>query len=213
MSRLRRGRRKYYDLFSYFYDAFIRLHARQDEDDTRHFLVDAAHLEKRPIRSILDICCGTGSVILAFAERHPDAILVGYDFSRGMLRKAREKDLVGRAVFVEGDAAELPFPDESFDRVTCSHALYELKRQARERAFLEMRRVLCPDGLVLLMEHEVPRHPLVRLLFYLRLFSTGFGDAREFLFAGGVERLKKIFSGVAVSHSPSGKSRLMICRR
>ena len=213
MSKLRRGRRKYYDLFSYFYDAFIRLHARQDEDDTRHFLVDAAHLEKRTISSILDICCGTGSVIFAFAERHPDAILVGYDFSRGMLRKAREKDLIGRAVFVEGDAAELPFADESFDRVTCSHALYELKRRARERALLEMRRVLCPDGLVLLMEHEVPRHPIVRLLFYLRLFSAGFGDAREFLFAGGVERLKKIFSWVAVSHSPSGKSRLMICRK
>jgi len=44
MPGLRVGRRKYYELFSHFYDAFIRLHARQDEDDTRQFPVVAAHL-------------------------------------------------------------------------------------------------------------------------------------------------------------------------
>lgn len=212
MSGLRTGRRKYYDLFSHFYDAFIRLHARRDEDDTRHFLVDAAHLENEPTRPILDICCGTGSVILAFAERHPDAILVGYDFSHGMLRKAQEKNVVTRAEFVEGDAAELPFFDATFDIVICSHSLYELKGQARDRALLEMRRVLHNDGLVLLMEHEVPSNPLVKLLFYLRLFFMGSNDAHDFL-VGGLQRLKKIYPRVALSHSRSGKSRLMICQK
>jgi len=212
MSGLRAGRRKYYDLFSHFYDAFIRLHARADEGDTRHFLVDAAHLENKTTRPILDICCGTGSVILAFAERHPDAILVGYDFSHGMLRKAQEKNVATRAVFVEGDAAELPFSDDSFDIVTCSHSLYELKGQARDKALLEMKRVLHTDGLVLLMEHEVPSNPLIKVLFYLRLFFMGSNDAREFLL-GGLQRLKKIFPRVALSHSRSGKSKLMICQK
>jgi ubiquinone/menaquinone biosynthesis C-methylase UbiE len=212
MSGLRTGRRKYYDLFSHFYDAFIRLHARQDEDDTRHFLVDAAHLEKKSSRRILDVCCGTGSVLLAFAQRYRDAALVGYDFSHGMLRKAQEKNAGTQAVFVEGDASKLPFFDDSFDVVTCSHALYELKRQAREMALWEMRRVTDPDGFVLLMEHEVPRHPLVRLLFYLRLISMGSDDAREFV-QGGLERLEKIFSRVILCHSPSGKSRLMVCQK
>ena len=212
MSGLRTGRRKYYDLFSHFYDAFIRLHARKDEDDTRHFLVDAARLENKPTRPILDICCGTGSVTLAFAERIPDAIVVGYDFSHGMLRKAQKKGVAPRTVFVEGDAAELPFPDDTFDIVTCSHALYELKGQTRERALLEMKRVLHPEGLILLMEHEVPSHRLVKLLFYLRLFTMGSDDAREFLL-GGPRSLKKVFPRVAVSHSPSGKSRLIICQR
>jgi ubiquinone/menaquinone biosynthesis C-methylase UbiE len=212
MSGLRTGRRKYYDFFSHFYDAFIRLHARGDEDDTRHFLADAAHLENKTSRPILDICCGTGSVILAFTERHPDAILVGYDFSHGMLRKAQEKSIATRAVFVEGDAAELPFSDDCFDIVTCSHSLYELKGQARDNALLEMKRVLHTDGLVLLMEHEEPSNPLTRVLFYLRLFFMGSNDAREFLL-GGLQRLKKIFPRVALSHSRSGKSRLMICQK
>ena len=79
MSHLRTGRRKYYDLFSPFYYAFIRLHARQDEDDTRYLLVDAAHLKDKSARLMVDICCGTGSVVLAFAERCPGAVLVGYD--------------------------------------------------------------------------------------------------------------------------------------
>ncbi len=212
MLRLRVGRRKYYDLFSHFYDGFIRLHARRDEDDTRQFLVDAAQLETKSAPSILDVCCGTGSVILAFAERYPEALLVGCDFSHGMLRKAQEKNADTRAVFVEGDAAELPFSDNSFDVVSCSHALYELKEQAREKALWEMKRVIHTDGVILLMEHEVPSHPFVKFLFNLRLISMGSDDAREFV-EGGLQRLRKIFSRVTLSHSRSGKSRLMSCQR
>jgi ubiquinone/menaquinone biosynthesis C-methylase UbiE len=211
MSRLRVGRRKYYDLFSNFYDVFIRLHARQDEDDTRYFLVDAAHLEHKPAHRILDVCCGTGSVLLAFAERCPDGLLVGYDFSHGMLRKAQERTAATRAVFVEGDAAQLPFSDSSFDVVTCSHALYELKGKAREHALWEMKRVMHSQGVVLIMEHEVPSNPVLKLLFHVRLLSMGCRDAREFV-KSGLQRLKRIFSQVTVSHSRSGKSRLMVCK-
>jgi ubiquinone/menaquinone biosynthesis C-methylase UbiE len=211
MSRLRVGRRKYYDLFSYFYDGFVRLHARHDEDDTRHFLVDAAQLEDKPAHRILDICCGTGSVVLAFAERCPGAVVVGYDFSHGMLRKARKKTAFSRPVFVEGDAGQLPFSDDSFDVVTCSHALYELKGEAREHALWEMKRVVHPHGVVLLVEHEVPSNPVMKLLFHIRLLSMGCHDAREFV-EGGLQRLQKVFSRVALTHSRSGKSRLMICK-
>lgn len=212
MSGLRTGRRKYYDLFSHFYDAFIRLHARRDEDDTRHFLVGASLLENKPVHSVLDVCCGTGSVILAFSESCPGALLVGYDFSHGMLRKAQTKNVAGRAVFIEGDAAELPFCDNSFDIITCSHSLYELKGPARDMALLEMKRVLHRDGLVLLMEHEAPSNFFIKFLFYTRLFIMGSNDAREFLDLG-LQRLKKIFPRVDLSHSPSGKSRLMVCRK
>jgi ubiquinone/menaquinone biosynthesis C-methylase UbiE len=209
---LRTGRRKYYDLFSHFYDAFIRLHARQDEDDTRHFLVNGTHLKNKPTSSILDICCGTGSVILAFAKRYPDAILVGYDFSHGMLCKAQKKNVPTRVLFVEGDAPQLPFHDDSFDIITCSHSLYELKGQARSMALLEMKRVLHTDGLVLLMEHEVPSNFLIKCLFYMRLFIMGSNDAREFLDVG-LQRLKKIFPLVDLRRSSSGKSRLMVCHK
>jgi ubiquinone/menaquinone biosynthesis C-methylase UbiE len=211
MSTVRRGRRRYYDVFSSFYDAFIRLHARRDEDDTRDFLVNTAALRPGSRPKVLDVCCGTGSVILDFAGRYPEGLLVGYDFSHGMLQKAREKDRSGLVNLVEGDAARLPFADHSFDVVTCSHALYELKGEARLLALREMKRVVAEEGVVLLMEHEVPRKWLIRMLFYLRIYSMGSGDAREFI-TGGTEFFKKIFSRVDVVHSSSGKSRLLICK-
>ena len=208
----RQRRRRYYDLFSRVYDAFIRMHSRRDEDDTREFLVDAAFLENNAAPRILDVCCGTGSVTLAFDRRYPGSMTVGYDFSAGMLHKAMEKNVTGRVRFVEGDAAFLSFADDSFDVVTCSHALYELKGESRQKALLEMKRVVRPDGIVLLMEHEVPRHPVVKLLFYIRLFAMGSDDAREFV-KGGMDRLKQIFPRVSLSHSKTGKSRLMSCRK
>jgi len=210
MAHPRQGRRRYYDLFSRFYDAFIRMHSRRDEDDTRQFLVDAAFLGDKPAPRILDVCCGTGSVILAFHRRYPGSMSVGCDFSGGMLRKAMEKNVTGRVFFVEGDAARLPFADDSFDAVTCSHALYELKGDSRRKALLEMKRVVRPDGIVLLMEHEVPSHPVVKALFYIRMSAMGSDDAREFA-SGGMEPLKKVFPRVSLSHSKTGKSRLMSC--
>jgi ubiquinone/menaquinone biosynthesis C-methylase UbiE len=96
--------------------------------------------------------------------------------------------------------------------VTCSHALYELKGESRQKALLEMKRVVRPDGIVLLMEHEVPRHPVVKLLFYIRMFAMGSDDAREFV-KGGMDSLKKIFPRVSLGHSKTGKSRLMSCRK
>lgn len=212
MTRLRTGRRRYYDFFSHFYDAFIRMHSRQNEDDTRRFLVDAAHLRAKLAPRILDICCGTGAVILAFEERYPESVAIGYDFSHGMLRKAQNKNVADKVVFVEGDAAVLPFADNTFDAVTCSHALYELKGETRQEALREMKRVVRRDGYVLLMEHEVPRHPIVKLLFYIRMLSMGSKDAREFM-KGGKELLKTIFSSVTLSHSQTGKSKLMSCQK
>lgn len=212
MNRIRTGRRRYYDIFSKYYDAFIRLHSSGDKDDTRDFLVGSAHLENSPAPRILDICCGTGSVILTFKERFPELVAIGYDFSHGMLRKAQEKNIPGGAIFVEGDAAALPFADGSFEVVTCSHALYELKGESREKALREMKRVVSPDGLVLIMEHEIPRRPVIRLLFYIRMLSMGSEDAREFV-RGGLAPYEKIFPRVSLSHSRSGKSKLMSCRK
>ncbi|MCG6974395.1 MAG: class I SAM-dependent methyltransferase [Desulfobacterales bacterium] len=212
MPRIRTIRRAYYNLFSHLYDGFVNLHARRDAGDTRNFLVQTARLKEKPDPHILDICCGTGAVITAFADRYPESIAVGYDFSRGMLLKVREKSRARTFSLIEGDAASLPFMDESFDVVTCSHALYELKKPARQAALKEMKRVIRPDGAVLIMEHEVPRHPLVKILFNLRMMTMGSVDSKEFL-RGGLKPFQHIFSDVTLHHSPSGKSKLFVCRR
>ena len=114
MTKLRTGRQKYYDIFAHFYDLFIKVHSGRHRDETRMFLVDSVHLNNVPQTRILDICCGTGSVILAFAEKYSRAATVGYDFSAGMLHKAQQKDTAGRLLLVQGDAARLSYRDNSF---------------------------------------------------------------------------------------------------
>jgi ubiquinone/menaquinone biosynthesis C-methylase UbiE len=212
MTELRTGRQKYYDIFSHFYDYFIKLHSRNHRDETRRFLVDSARLEGKKKPRVLDICCGTGSVILSFAERFPHIQAIGYDFSRGMLHRAREKTLTGNVNFINGDAANLSFADDYFDIVCCSHALYELKGKVRKKALLEMKRVVKPDGMVLIMEHEVPKRRLIKILFYIRMLMMGPTDAREFL-KQGINPFKEIFNVVIMSHSLSGKSKLITCKK
>ena len=210
MSRIRSGRRKYYDLFSNVYDTFIRLHSRKDEGGTRNFLVESAGCTRTSTPRILDICCGTGAVILAFSGRYPQGLTVGCDFSHGMLRAAKKKDTEERVHFIEGNAVELPFADNTFDAVTCSHALYELKSRDRKDALLEMKRVARQDGVVLIMEHEEPDRPFVKFLFNIRMAAMGSENAHEFVKAG-TKPYEVIFPKVTMSCTPSGKSRLFSC--
>lgn len=212
MSEIRVGRQKYYDIFAHFYDFFIHVHAGHHRDETRRFLVDSARIGASSQTRILDVCCGTGSVILAFAEKYSDALTTGYDFSAGMLQKAKQKEIGTGIAFVQGDAARLAYIDDCFDVVCCSHALYELKGRERSDALMEMKRVVKPNGKVLIMEHEVPRNPAVKILFHMRMLMMGSTDSREFL-RQDLSPYKKIFTDVALSHTPSGKSKLIICRK
>lgn len=205
-------RRRYYDAFALFYDRFIELHARSDESGTRRFLVDHAGLSNVAGPRALDICCGTGAVLLTFADRCPQGTFVGCDFSHGMLRSARRKDPTRRVTFIQGNGACLPFADETFHAVSCSHALYELKGAERVRALHEMKRVVRPDGVVLIMEHEAPSGALAAFMFRLRLKAMGSADAREFIQAG-LAPFRRVFPSVILRRTPSGRSRLICCRR
>ena len=119
-----------------------------------------------------------------------------------MLHKAKEKDLSERACFILGDAANLPFTGDCFDIVCCSHALYELKGEDRKKALLEMKRVIKPDGRVLIVEHEVPRKRIIKILFYMRMLMMGPKDSREFL-KKGITPFQEIFPKVTLSHTKS----------
>ena len=213
MTKLRTGRQKYYDIFSHFYDLFIKLHSNKDKDETRRFIVDSSRLQKDKRQpKVLDICCGTGSVILAFADQFSDIFAIGYDFSHGMLNKAKEKNVSDKVIFIMGDAARLSFADECFDIVCCSHALYELKGLVRKKALLEMKRVVKPNGRVLIMEHEIPRKKIIKILFCIRLLMMGSKDSQEFL-KKGIMPFQEIFTSVTLSHTRSGKSKLFICKK
>ncbi len=136
--------------------------------------------------------------------------MVGVDFSRGMLNVGRAKTRgFANIHLVEAEAERMPFPDRSFDAVTCSHAFYELKGKAQDEALREVCRVLRPEGAFLMMEHDVPHNPLVRFLFFLRLASMGAGRAISVL-RHEQELLGRYFGRVEKVTLPAGRSKLLI---
>lgn len=114
--------------------------------------------------SALDVACGTGDLALALAEV-TGAFVVGTDFCRPMLEIAARKAVtnVTEIPFVEGDALNLPFADESFDAVSIAFGLRNLS--SVENGLKELWRVLKPTGRVAILEFSRPVVPGFRALF------------------------------------------------
>ncbi len=142
----------------------------------------------------LDVCCGTGDLTLALAERGCDA--VGIDFSQPMLEVARRR---GEAVprphrpqFLHGDALHLPFPDAEFDVITIAYGLRNLADV--DRGLCELLRVLRPTGRLVILEFGKPSWPVLRWLWfgYLRLALPVFG----WLFVGNARAYAYIWESL-----------------
>ncbi|RLB06559.1 MAG: hypothetical protein DRG50_05340 [Deltaproteobacteria bacterium] len=205
-------RKKYYNVFSHFYDIFVALHSGDRGGFLRNYLAQKVGLGKGDIA--LDICTGTGSLLLSLRHLVGDkGMVVGVDFSRGMLQVAREKTKKHvNILLVEADVSFLPFKREVFDGVTCSHAFYELKAEAAGRCLQEVSRVLKRGKGFFMMEHDIPSNPLVRLLFYGRILSMGSKKALEIL-KGEEGIFRRYFPYVKKLRTQTGRSKIIICRK
>ena len=111
-----------------------------------------AALADRPVRRLLDLGCGTGQLADRLQGELRGTRVVGCDFSVGMLAQAARR---GRRVrWVRGDAQRLPFANGSFDAVTTTEAFHWFPDQ--RRALAECRRVLAPNGRLLLAAASPP---------------------------------------------------------
>ncbi|MCR3922897.1 MAG: methyltransferase domain-containing protein [Firmicutes bacterium] len=102
--------------------------------------------------SILDVGCGTGQLVQSLLTYNEKLSVVGIDSSQKMIDAALEKKLA-QATFVQGDAMQLPFADASFDIITCSHSLPYYQDQ--QKAITEWKRVLKPNGILLVVNASV----------------------------------------------------------
>ena len=91
--------------------------------------------------TILDVGCGAGIAGAPFAVN--GFPVTGVDPSDAMLTKAKEQ--YPNAVFVQGNAETLPFPNERFDVVISAQTYHYVDRAA---ALAESVRVLRPGGLI-----------------------------------------------------------------
>jgi demethylmenaquinone methyltransferase/2-methoxy-6-polyprenyl-1,4-benzoquinol methylase len=134
------------------------------------------HILDRPDARVLDICCGTGDLLLALARRHS---AFGSDFCHPMLTAAREKIARGRApaVVFESDALQLPVRDGALDLITVGFGFRNLANY--EAGLREMHRVLRPGGVSAILEFSQPQGRLFRTVydFYSRRMLPLIGGA------------------------------------
>jgi ubiquinone/menaquinone biosynthesis C-methylase UbiE len=129
--------KEYYDRRAHEYDDWYR-GIYYEGDELERFRAEVVRLEQvlaglTPART-LDVACGTG-----FLTRHLMGDVTGLDWSERMLTVARRE--APGATYVRGDALELPFADNTFERVFTGHFYGHLEELERLRFLVEARRV------------------------------------------------------------------------
>ncbi|MFJ4656258.1 methyltransferase domain-containing protein [Nocardia sp. NPDC088792] len=112
-------------------------------------------LATRPGESAVDIGAGTGSEVMAFADRvGPTGTALGVEPDPDLLAAAerRARQSGSTAKFVSGDAYGLPFGSDTFDVALCERVFQHLTGPAR--AAREIARVLKPGGRVVVMDSD-----------------------------------------------------------
>lgn len=128
----------------------------------KRFTIELSGVRKG--NAVLDLAGGTGDLAARFADIVGDTgNVVLADINESMLQVGRDKLLDGghaRGIdFVQADAQDLPFPDDSFDCISIAFGLRNVTD--KDRALRSMLRVLKPGGRLLVLEFSKPGNELL----------------------------------------------------
>ena len=106
----------------------------------------------------LDVATGTGDLALDCANTYPDVNVTGVDFVQEMvdngLKKVENQNLKERVILKWGDATNLEFEDNSFDVTAIAFGIRNIPD--KEKTLTEMRRIIVPNGQVMVLELTTP---------------------------------------------------------
>jgi demethylmenaquinone methyltransferase/2-methoxy-6-polyprenyl-1,4-benzoquinol methylase len=124
---------------------------------------------------VLDIAGGTGDLTEQFSRRvGPTGEVVLADINDAMLAvgrdKLRNRGIVGNVRYVQANAEELPFADDSFDIITIAFGLRNVTD--KQKALESMFRVLKPGGRLLVLEFSKPQPPLLSQAYDFYSFNV-----------------------------------------
>jgi ubiquinone/menaquinone biosynthesis C-methylase UbiE len=115
------------------------------------------HVKINPDYVILDVGCGGGKTVSTLAQRAVQGKVFGIDYSRDMVEYSKEinRELIAqnRVEVVEASVKKTGFPNDFFDLVTAIETYYFWP--SLPAAFREIRRVLKPEGKLLLINEMV----------------------------------------------------------
>ncbi|MFC0445589.1 bifunctional demethylmenaquinone methyltransferase/2-methoxy-6-polyprenyl-1,4-benzoquinol methylase UbiE [Pseudidiomarina halophila] len=124
---------------------------------------------------VLDIAGGTGDLTAQFSRRvGPKGEVVLADINQAMLDvgrdKLRNKGIVGNVDYVQANAEDLPFADDTFDIITIAFGLRNVTD--KQKALESMFRVLKPGGRLLVLEFSKPVPPMLSQAYDFYSFNV-----------------------------------------
>ena len=134
----------------------------------RRLLATVKPVLDRARPAVLDLCCGTGDVLIELQKNAATAVM-GADFCHPMLVEAGRKTAAQRfsSPLFEADALELPLHGELLDLVTIAFGFRNLANY--EAGLLKLLRALKPGGMLAVLEFSHPRSWFMRVSY--RLYS------------------------------------------
>ena len=138
-----------------FYDPLLQW--VMQEQRFKRLLMEQANIGHA--HHILDLGCGTGTLTRMLKQRYPAAIITGLDIDPAILAIAQHKAANLAIRWTCAAATELPFPDNSYERVVTSLVLHHLSTSSKQKALAEIFRVLRPGGQLHVVDFGPPYSP------------------------------------------------------
>ncbi len=134
------------------------------EGQVKRHLIRQAQI--KPGHRVLDLGCGTATLTILIKKTYPLADVVGLDGDPKILAIARAKAARAGAELAldHGMAYQMPYPDQSFDRVLSSLVLHHLTTENKQRALREVVRILRSGGELHVVDFGKPHTPWARLI-------------------------------------------------
>lgn len=161
------------------YDLVVRV--TSGERRVKQRLLDHARLTAA--ERVLDVGCGTGTLLAAAAARAPELVLYGVDRDPVMLERAATR--LRPAGLSLGDARQLPIGAATVNVAVSSLFFHHLLDEAKSHVLAEVARVLTPGGRLVIADWGAPRSPLSRLGASVVRAFDGAASTRT-NFAGGL---------------------------
>lgn len=174
-------------LYGWLYDKSIEFLLRSTRNRVARYILEYN------LFPALDICCGTGRQCSLICGNQQ--FTIGLDLDLKMMRYAASK--YPYIPFICADASNIPIKEKYFKGIIISYSLHDKPPELRSKMIQEARRLLVPEGKIILVDFEKPWNRLSRLGEFLALLvermagGEHFRNGRQFLQQGGLREFMK----------------------